>query len=322
MNKKLLTKKEDNWFIKDIKLFEDPRKIKVIQNKLRWTILQKIAKEPRFAADIARELEIHEQKIYYHIRKLVSSGLVKVAFEKEVRGATAKCYTTTEQAFGLELSPEEIGTKLLGTLQTPTTVMNFFNEFNQNGKFDGLIVVGSPEAHGPHKTWARDGHYGIYIGMFIGSFLAPPSDLYVKLDVKIRAEKKLGENLLLVGGPAVNLVTQDINQKLAKPIFDNHIKGIAPDAMFGRGITSKKKGQYYAKNNVGAIFKVPNPYNNKKSVIAFAGQGRRGTKAAILALTNDTEKLLKGYENGSFRRVVEGFDLNGDGTIDSVEILE
>ena len=158
--------------------------------------------------------------------------------------------------------------------------------------------------------------------MFLGQIFSPNKDLYVKLDVEVRAEKTLDQNLILVGGPAVNLVTQDINEKLEQPAFDTKMKGIAPEARFGRGITSKDPNTFYSKNNVGIIFKVPNPYNENKTVIAFAGQGRRGTKAAILALTTNWEQMLKKYKNGSFRVVVEGFDLNGDGTIDSTEILE
>ena len=156
----------------------------------------------------------------------------------------------------------------------------------------------------------------------MGQFLHPSEELFVKLDVEVRAEKALDQNLILVGGPAVNLVTHDINTRLKNPAFDNHMQGIAPDARFGRGITSKDPDIFYSQNNVGIIFKVPNPFNPEKTVIAFAGQGRRGTKAAILALTSKWETILKNYKKGSFRTVVEGYDLDGDGTVDSVEILE
>lgn len=303
-------------------MFSDPEKMKPILSKIRWKILQLISKEPKFPADLAREMGLHEQKVYYHIRQLVESGLVKVAFEKEIRGAKAKYYTTTEKAYGIELDSNDIGLTFQSDFNFSDSLQRFFKEFSRENKFDGLLVVGSPEAHGPHKTWARDGHYAIYLGMFIGQFLPPKENLYVKLDVEVRAEKSLDQNLILIGGPAVNLVTKDINTKLKKPAFDNHIQGIAPDARFGRGITSSKSKTFYSKNNIGIIFKEPNPYNPQKTVIAFAGQGRRGTKAAILALTHKWRELLKDYNGGSLRKVVEGYDLDGDGTIDSAEILE
>ncbi|MHA1463174.1 MAG: S-layer protein, partial [Candidatus Heimdallarchaeota archaeon] len=167
-----------------------------------------------------------------------------------------------------------------------------------------------------------DGHYAVYLGMFIGQFLPPKKELYVKLDVEVRAEKEYDKNMILIGGPAVNLVTKDINSKMKEPAFDNHIQGIAPDARFGRGITSTQSNTFYSQNNAGIIFKIPNPYNAKKTIVAFAGQGRRGTKASIIALMHRWEEMLKEYKGGSFRKVVEGYDLDGDGTIDSVEILE
>ena len=303
-------------------MFSDPEKMKPILSKIRWRILQLISIEPKFPADLAREMGLHEQKVYYHIRQLIENGLVKVAYEKEIRGAKAKYYTTTEKAYGIELDSTDLGLTFQSDTNISDSIQRFFKEFSKENKFDGLIVVGSPEAHGPHKTWARDGHYAIYLSMFIGQFLPPKEDLFVKLDVEVRAEKALDQNLILVGGPAVNLVTKDINSKLRKPAFDNHIQGIAPDARFGRGITSNKSKTFYSKNNIGIIFKEANPFNPKKTVIAFAGQGRRGTKAAILALTHKWHEVLKDYTGGPIRKVVEGYDLDGDGTIDSVEILE
>jgi Ca2+-binding EF-hand superfamily protein len=48
-----------------------------------------------------------------------------------------------------------------------------------------------------------------------------------------------------------------------------------------------------------------------------------GTKACVLALTNFWEKTLKNYKgNEAFAKVVQGFDLDGDGKVDSIEVLE
>ncbi|NHJ86187.1 MAG: S-layer protein [Asgard group archaeon] len=322
MKKKLVTETDEGLASKDILIFNEPSEMKAILHDIRWTILQKISKEPKFAAELARELNLHEQKIYYHLRQLSKANLIKVAYEEEIRGAIARFYTINESSFGIELNPADKGFISQSVSQVDEKLHLFFKEFQREGSFDGLVVVGAPDAHGPHKTWARDGHYAIYLAMFMGQILKSTEELYVKLDVEVRAEKALDQNLILIGGPAVNLVTQDINAKMKKPAFDNHIQGIAPDARFGRGITSRDPKIFYSQNNVGIIFKAKNPYNPEKTVIAFAGQGRRGTKAAILALTNNWEKILKDYSGGSYRLVVEGFDLNGDGTVDSVEILE
>ncbi len=322
MKKKIVSKTKDGYAAKDILMFKNPNEMKAILHDIRWTILQKLAKEPKFPADIAREMGLHEQKVYYHIRQLIEAGLVTIAFEKEIRGAKARYYKTTEKAYGIELSSQDMGLHFNSQSRIDDTLQKFFKEFYKDSKFDGLIVVGAPDTHGPHKTWARDGHYAIYLAMFMGQLFVTPDDLFVKLDVEVRAEKALDQNLILVGGPAVNLVTHDINTKLDIPAFDNHMQGIAPDARFGRGITSKDPKTFYSQNNVGIIFKTPNPYDPSKTVIAFAGQGRRGTKAAIIALTKNWQTILKGYKKGQFRTVVEGYDLDGVGTIDSIEVLE
>ncbi|MFW9924948.1 MAG: helix-turn-helix domain-containing protein, partial [Candidatus Thorarchaeota archaeon] len=300
MNKKLLSKSKSGFETKEVKIFTDPEKMKAILNSTRWEILKRLENEPKFPADLAREMNLHEQKIYYHIKQLINAGLVRVAFEKEIRGAIARYYETTEKAYAIELDEKDKGMPFKIESNVPECVIKFFEEFSENSQFNGYFVVGSPEAHGPHKTWARDGHYAIYLGMFIGQFLPPKRNLYVKLDVEVRAEKSYDQNFILIGGPAVNLVTQDINSQMKFPAFDNHIQGIAPEARFGRGITSSKSDTFYSQNNVGIIFKTRNPFNPEKTVIGFAGQGRRGTKAAILALIHKGNEILKDYSGGNF----------------------
>ncbi|HEY9756107.1 MAG TPA: hypothetical protein V6C97_13150, partial [Oculatellaceae cyanobacterium] len=45
---------------------------------------------------------MHEQKIYYHIRKLEKAGARTVAREENKKGATAKYYKPASPAFGIE----------------------------------------------------------------------------------------------------------------------------------------------------------------------------------------------------------------------------
>jgi len=325
MKKKLLEKDNKNYFVKKIRLFSEPEEMKAILHAIRWKILHLLELEPKFPAELARELGMHEQKVYYHIRQLAKAKIIEVAYEKDIRGAKAKCYKIADKVFGIELNPKEKGELFVAKphqQQRKEAIARFFKEFVKARQFDGLIVVGAPDPHGPHKTWARDGHYAIQLAMFLGQFLPAPEDMVVKLDVEVRAEKKLDQNLILVGGPAVNLVTAEINARLEHPAFDKQITGIAPDASFGRGIISKKANTFYSQNNIGVIIKAKNPFNNAKTIIALAGQGRRGTKAAILALTKNWRELLRDYQSGSFKAIVEGFDYDGDGAVDAAEILE
>ena len=48
-----------------------------------------------------------------------------------------------------------------------------------------------------------------------------------------------------------------------------------------------------------------------------------GTKSAILALTNYGNAILKSYSDGKdWAQVVQGFDMDSDGKIDNVDVLE
>jgi hypothetical protein len=55
----------------------------------------------------------------------------------------------------------------------------------------------------------------------------------------------------------------------------------------------------------------------------LAGNKAVGTKACVLALTNFWEKTLKNYKGeDTFATVIQGFDLDGDGKVDSIEVME
>jgi hypothetical protein len=57
--------------------------------------------------------------------------------------------------------------------------------------------------------------------------------------------------------------------------------------------------------------------------MVLAGNKAVGTKACVLALANFWKKTLQEYRGeGDFATVIQGFDLDGDGKVDSVEVLE
>jgi hypothetical protein len=58
-------------------------------------------------------------------------------------------------------------------------------------------------------------------------------------------------------------------------------------------------------------------------LLVIAGIRNIGTKAAVIALTRHTDDVLRGFsKNKDFGCIVQGFDLDGDGKVDSVEVLE
>ncbi len=263
---------------------------------------------------------MHEQKVYYHIRKLEQSGAIEVEQEEKKKGAIAKYYRTISPAFGIEF-PD--GYKIMqrpSLLGASQQIHDFFKEFiNADGAFEGKIVVGSPTPHGPFKTSARDGHYAAHLTFFLGQFVKMPAEFAIKLDVDVKAEKDEKNNLILVGGPGTNLLTQELNDYL--PIRFR-MQSSAQGFLFG-GFVSQKTRDVYTADVAGLVAKIPNPWDKNKRVIVLAGNKEVGTKACVLALTNFWPKTLQGYHNeDTFAAVIQGFDLDGDGKVDSIEVSE
>jgi DNA-binding transcriptional ArsR family regulator len=321
MNKKWLLSEEDKTQkVKEISIVRDPQKLKMILDKLSWVILGMLSEREMYPLEIARELQVHEQKVYYHIRKLAKAGAITVVREEEKKGATAKYYKATSPAFGIELPQEYRLIQGLSLLGLNEHISKFFREFiNGNSMFEGKIVVGSPTPHGPFRTSARDGHYASHLTFFLGQFAKMPEEFAIKLDVDVKAEKEEKNNLILVGGPGTNLLTQEVNDYL--PIRFN-MQPSENGFMFG-GLVSRKTGSVYTADVVGLMAKIVNPWDETKRILVLAGNKAVGTKACVLALTNYWEKTLKDYDGeDTFAKVIQGLDLDGDGKVDSIEILE
>jgi DNA-binding transcriptional ArsR family regulator len=321
LDKKLLLQDDGKTQkVKEIGMMRDAQKLKMILGKLSWKILTMLSEEEMYPLEIARQLGVHEQKVYYHIRKLAKAGAIIVQREEKKKGATAKYYKSVSPAFGIEFPQGYRTMQRPSLLSTNRQIQNFFKEFvNQNGAFEGKIVVGSPTPHGPFKTSARDGHYAAHLTFFLGQFANMPADFSIKLDVDVKAEKEEKNNLVLVGGPGTNLLTQEINEYL--PVRFN-MQSSVQGFLLG-GMVSKKTSRVYTADVAGLIAKIANPWDNSKRIIVLAGNKAVGTKACVLALTGFWEKTLQEYRGeGDFATVIQGFDLDGDGKVDSVEVLE
>jgi len=316
----LLHEDEKTQKVKEIALIKDPQKLKLILNNVSWKILVMLSEKEMYPLEIARVLKIHEQKVYYHVRKLAKAGAIIVAREEEKKGATAKYYKAVSSAFGIELPQEYKTIKKLSLLSMDEKIQKFFKEFvRKDGTFEGKVVVGSPTPHGPFRTSARDGHYASHLTFFLGQFVKMPEEFAIKLDVDVKAEKEEKNNLILVGGPGTNLLAQDVNGY--QPIRFN-MQPSEDGFLFG-GLVSRKTSSVYTADNVGLVAKIVNPWDRTKQIIILAGNKAVGTKACVLAITNFWKKTLKGY-NGedTFARVIQGLDLDGDGKVDSIEVLE
>jgi hypothetical protein len=143
----------------------------------------------------------------------------------------------------------------------------------------------------------------------LGRFCSSTNHFSVKLDVDVDLKNEKA-NFILVGGPVTNLVMAKVNDFLPAKFSDSKPWGIVSN-------------DEYTDDSIGLIAKVPNPYNPDYRIIALAGIRYSGTKAAVIALTRFTDKVLAKFnDQKEFFCIVQGFDLDGDGSIDSVEILE
>lgn len=310
--KKLVYETKDGFRMKDIVIFSDPSKLKAVLNPIRWKILKLLSTTPMYPSQIANRLNLHEQIIYYHINQLRKSGLIEVEKEERKRGGVAIYYKTSFPAFGIELDFGEVAFPYPLRGAVPEAARRFFAEFIKDGVFNGYLVVGSPEPHGPYGRYARDGHYAAHLAMFLSKLCNSWKDFVIKLDVDVKAEKEEGNNLILIGGPATNLITSEVNKYL--PIkFDerNYWLGIRDEA-----------GNVYDDDKDGVIAKIENPWKRGKSIVVLAGLRFIGTKACVIGVTNFPEKVFKDYKGEkNWAVVIRGYDADGDGKIDSVKLL-
>lgn len=287
-----------------------PEQIKNLNSALAQKILTLIAESPKYPIELAKKLKVHEQKIYYHIRNLEKSGLIKIVRKENKQGAVANYYALIEPAFVIRFKELQSTQKIS---QLKEEHKKFLEPFVKEGQLNALIIVGSPDPHGPDKARSRDGYYAIDLALFLGTFLNYVPNFNVKLDTEIRLED-LKNNLILIGGPIVNKITEKINLKI--PIrFDKKAHW---------NITSLISGNTYPSDESGLIVKTKNPFNKEKEILLVAGKRYSGTRAAIIAFLKGFKKIIAGnvHDKNITAKVVEGVDLDSDGIVDDIEFRE
>jgi predicted transcriptional regulator len=311
--KNLVYSLDENTFTKEISILQKPSEMRILSNPIAWKIVNLLAGRPMYPAEIAKELKIYEQSAYYYIRKLLTIRAISQVETSFVRGGTAKLYKTEFAAFGIEMNWgeskfENVNGKINRKVQT------FFEDFIDDGLFNGTIVVGAPDPHGPYRSSARDGHYVAQLAFFLGSFCGLPQNFVVKLDVDAKSEKiSRTENIISIGGPGTNIITSEFNRYL--PIrFD--------ETNFWSGLIAPH-GRTHTLDNHGLIAKIRNPFSEKVNTIIIAGVRSAGTKSAVIALTNHGNEILKKFnQENNWALVVQGFDMDSDGKIDTIDIVD
>ncbi len=72
---------------REVELLDRAERVAAISSPLAWRILQELAKAPDYPNALAVRLKVHEQKVYYHVRRLEAAGFLEVVREEAKRGA-------------------------------------------------------------------------------------------------------------------------------------------------------------------------------------------------------------------------------------------
>jgi predicted transcriptional regulator len=303
---KIIKEKENKYFSLDTKEinFKD---LSSLKGELVEKIINLLSNKPSYPKEIAKNLNIHEQNIYYYIRKLEQTGLIKVDREESINGSFAKYYSLSSDSIFVKFKKFKKSSKIL------EKESNFLNPFIENGKLNSLIIVGSPDPHGPQKARSKDGYFGMDFALFLGSFLNYIPNSYVRLDTEVSKEELHNSNLIIIGGPIVNKISQEIQNSLQ--IYYDESK---------KGIYSKCSKKTYFADEIGYMCKIKSIYNKEKEILYLAGLRNSGTKAMILAFLKYYEKVKMPnlFDKKYKAKIVEGIDLNSDGVVDDLEFLE
>ncbi|MFH1664175.1 MAG: S-layer protein [archaeon] len=270
-----------------------------------------------YPAEIAKKLNLHEQKVYYYINQMKKNDLIEIEKTEEKFGALAKYFKAKFSVVSL-VAEERKGKDFEVSGQEKKLdkkTSDFFFPFIEKNKLNAKIVVGSPDPHGSFKARARDAFLAVELSAFLGSLSKEVSYPMVFLDTEIQSVKNENSNLIIIGGVLTNTLTKEINSRLNAQFipFGGH--------WIIRSNTTKKE---FNEDSAGFIEIIRHPFFARRKIMVIAGNRNAGTKAAIIALIRHLKEISKpnSFNEKIQSKIVEGIDLDGDGVIDNAEIKE
>src|SRR2546422_3421097 len=88
---------------REVELLDRPERVAPLSSPLAWRILQELAKTPDYPNALAGRLKVHEQKVYYHVRRLEAAGVLPFPREEAKRGAFARGLGPTAETSPIRL---------------------------------------------------------------------------------------------------------------------------------------------------------------------------------------------------------------------------
>lgn len=92
--------------MRDVLYLEEIEQAETLLKPQRIEVLRQLA-EPRSCTEVADRLDQTQQRVYYHVRKLVDAGLVTKVAERKVRGIQEGVYQASARSYWL--SPRLVG---------------------------------------------------------------------------------------------------------------------------------------------------------------------------------------------------------------------
>jgi DNA-binding transcriptional ArsR family regulator len=287
-----------------------PNKLSIFGSELSLKVVRELAKKPGCAMDLARKLEQHEQKIYYHLRNLENAGIIKQLRTEQRYGMTAKIYDVVSPVVATKLYNDGYEIKDEARPKDPK-ILKFLYPFVKDGKLNAKIIIGNPYPHGEHEKGAYDGPYVTDFALFLGNFIKELKLPCYKLDTQVRKDD-LNDNLIIIGNPKTNVVANKLNSEL--PLYFDKEKEWS--------VVSKETGKIYTDDTIGVIVKCTSPFNKRKKILMLAGKRSRGTISAIIAFTQNTNRLINDEKSNRSYWIARGTDKDGDDFIDHVHFIE
>ena len=92
--------------MRDVLYLEAIEQAEALLKPQRIEVLRQLA-EPRSCTEVAKRLDQTQQRVYYHVKRLLDAGLVTLVSERKVRGIHEGVYQASARAYWL--SPQLVG---------------------------------------------------------------------------------------------------------------------------------------------------------------------------------------------------------------------